>query len=498
MAAAAKRVAQFIGIDLSTTAFAVGVRSAKGDEDFVSIPMSGATKWNGQPAFNLEFVPPMFMEALEQLMRRGWTFGKNGALSLSVRQHDMVFLGNEDRPLMPALSWQCNAATQEVKELRKAGAQRAVGRIEERFILPKLIWAFRQDPSLREKLRHVMTTGDFIALMLTGRFSLSTSDALSNGLLDQSTKALAEKVMKKAGLDPAWFPMPIKSGTVVAVVQPPSLDDKASASWNGIKNILQGWQAVAGLGDNHAGGVGCGLKDISTIVISAGSSGTVIRKARSFWQLKGKAASFEYYYDRLLLMMLPDCAVWYDRFIKRFGEGKTLAQLDGLALQADLKKLVRVRQRKTESGWEEIYPKKWDKLGLAERVASTQASIALELLILTDKIISEVFDNKTPSITNFVLTGGLSQSAFFQQIFSGEVPFFVGSGRHKVLVSSHKGPLAHKSAALGAMINAMKGAGHYPDLASAIQDLCPLKPAARVFGERKDLLADFFLEHAPY
>jgi len=498
MATAAKRVAEFIGIDLSTTAFAVGVRSTKGDEDFVSIPMSGVTKWNGQPAFRLEFVPPMFIEALEQLMRRGWTFGKNGVLSLSVRQHDMVLLNNEDKPLMPALSWQCNAAAEQVEELRKAGAQRVVGRIEERFILPKLMWALRQDSSLRGKLRHVMTTGDFIARMLTGRFSLSTSDALSNGLLDQDTKALAEGVMRKANIDPAWFPMPIKSGTVVEKVQPPSLDDKASISWNGIKNILQGWLVVAGLGDNHAGGVGCGLKDLRTIVISAGSSGTVIRKARSFWQLKGKAARFEYYYDRLLLMMLPDCAVWYDRFVKRFGEGKTLAQLDGLALQADLKRLVRVRQRRTESGWEEIYPKKWDKLGLAERVASTQASIALELLILTDKIISEVFGNSAPFITNFVLTGGLSQSAFFQQIFSGEVPFLPCVCRPKVWVSSHKGPLAHKSAALGAMINAMKGAGHYPDLASAIKDLCPLKPAARVLGKRKRLLSDFLRKHTAY
>ena len=498
MAAAAKRVAKFIGIDLSTTAFAVGVRSVKGDEDFVSIPMSGATKWHDQPAFWLEFVPPMFINVLEELMGQGWIFGENGALSFSVRQHDMVLLDKECRPMIPALSWQCVAATKEVKELRKLGVQKTVGRIEERFILPKLMWALRQDtPSLRGKLWHVMTTGDFIALMLTGRFSLSTSDALSNGLLDQNTKALAEGVLRKASLDPAWFPEPIPSGTVVALVQPPSLGDEASASWNAIRDILQGWRVVAGLGDNHSSGVGCGLKDLRTMVVSGGSSGTVIRKARSCWQLEGKAANFEYYDDRLLLMMLADCAVWYDRFVKQFGEGKTLAQLDKLALRADLSRLVRVRQRKTESGWEEIYPKNWDKLGLAEKVASTQASIAMELLLLTYKMLFEVSDIGATLINNFVLTGGLSQSVFFQQVFREELPD-LWTKRPKVWVSDHKGPLAHKSAALGAMINAMVGAGRYPDLASAIQDLCPLKPAARVSGKGKGLLSDFFGKHARY
>jgi sugar (pentulose or hexulose) kinase len=345
-----------------------------------------------------------------------------------------------------------------------------------------------------------MTTGDFIALMLTNRFSLSTSDGLSNGLLEQKTKDLAEKVLRKAGLNPDWFPTPIQSGTVVGTVQPPSVTGKISMAWNAIRDTLQGWSVVAGLGDNHAGGVGCGLKDFRTIVDSAGSSGTVIRKARSPWYLEGKAACFEYYVDRLLLMMLPDCAVWYDRFVKQFGMGKSMGELDQMALRADLTKLVRVKQKKVEKPdgkivWEEVYPRKWNHLGLLEKVASTQASIAMELLLLTSKMLYEVSDDRAPVTANFVLTGGLSRSLFFQQVFSNEVLIMTTTRHPKVWVSGHKGPLAHKSAALGAMINAMVGAGRYPNLASAIKDLCPLKPAARASGKRKRLLSVFFEEH---
>ena len=87
-----------------------------------------------------------------------------------------------------------------------------------------------------------------------------------------------------------------------------------------LKQRLAGSQMISGLGDNHATGVGCGLEegDFETIVVSAGTSGTVNRVCRANVRLAGNAACFEYYNDRLLLMMLADCCKWYDRFVARY------------------------------------------------------------------------------------------------------------------------------------------------------------------------------------
>ena len=147
----------------------------------------------------------MILTLLDDLEQEGWSFAQ-AALSFAVRQHDMVLLDGDGQLLIPALSWQCNAASSEVQQLRKQGAEEVVGRVEERFILPKLMWALSAKPSLRKSISQVMTTGDWIAALLTGKSRLSTSDALSNGLLVQKTKRLSADVMRKAKLKPEWFP----------------------------------------------------------------------------------------------------------------------------------------------------------------------------------------------------------------------------------------------------------------------------------------------------
>ncbi len=309
------RVVAWGGFDLSTTGLGLGVRSAGGDEAYVHTKMRGATTWSGQPAFALEETPRMILTLLDDLEQEGWVFAK-AAFSFAVRQHDMVLLDGDGQLLIPALSWQCNAASSEVQQLRKQHAEETVGRVEERFILPKLMWALRTQPSLRKSISEVMTTGDWIAALLTGKPRLSMSDALSNGLLVQKTKRLSADVMRKAKLSPEWFPRVVPSGKVVGTVSVRPVAG-ADQQWMLLKQRLAGSQVISGLGDNHATGVGCGLEegDFETIVVSAGTSGTVNRVCRANVRLAGNAACFEYYNDRLLLMMLADCCKWYDRFV---------------------------------------------------------------------------------------------------------------------------------------------------------------------------------------
>ena len=194
-----EKTAGFLGFDLSTTALSCGVRSVEGQEGFVSIPMRGKTEWHGQPAHDLSFVPGMILKALRELQKKGWKFNSQGSLSFSVRQHDMVLLDVDFCPLMPALSWQCKVADVEANTLNEIPSiVSVVGKVEPRFILPKLIWAMRNCPVIAEKVGTVVTTGDYIAGCLTDNYHLSTSDGLSNGLLNQITKKLPLKALAAA------------------------------------------------------------------------------------------------------------------------------------------------------------------------------------------------------------------------------------------------------------------------------------------------------------
>jgi sugar (pentulose or hexulose) kinase len=475
-----KEIAAWCGFDLSTTALALGVRSRSGTEAYVHMKIRGGTRWHGQPAFKLELVPKMILSLLRSLEENGWQFHKT-ILSFAVRQHDMVLLGRHGQLLMPALSWQCNAATDEVEQLRGAGVERKVGRIEPRFILPKLAWALRTQPVMRRNLAQVMTTGDWIAQRLTGKDRLSSSDAISNGLLDQQTKKLAETALRKGKLNPKWFPKVVQSGRNVGRVTSRG-NEELEPGWTEVCNILAGSQVIAALGDNHATGVGCGLaeKDYGTIVISAGTSGTINRVCPAKVALAGEAACFEFYQDRMLLMMLPDCCSWYDGFVSRdAGRYRNhLEQINQLAGKADLANIRRV----LPGAGTGICPPNWKALKMGEQAASVQTSIMLELLLLTKKMLAEA--PEAGPVERFVLTGGLSQSRFFQQVFSAGIEFLAPGARTEI--SARKGPLRFQTAAYGGLLNAMRSKD-----AGATARLCPTRSAADP-SARSEAFFDYF------
>jgi len=492
-----KKVAMVLGFDLSTTALSCGVRSESGQEDFVSVPMRGKTKWRKQPAHDLWFVPGMILDCLKALRAKGWIFNQGGVLSFSVRQHDMVLLDGDGNLFMPALSWQCNAAKEEVARINDIpGVVESIGMVEPRFILPKLIWAFRQSPDILSQTQMVMTTGDWIVSRLTHNYFISTSDGLSNGLVDQRTKELASDALKSAcsafnsfaGRPRSFaklFSAVIQSGQTVGQVTSVAPYDR----WDKVVNILNSWHVFAGLGDNHAGAVGCGLSDNRTIVISAGTSGTVVRSCPPDKKLVGKAACFEYYNNRLLLMMLADCAAWYDRFaVWFFGSKPDLATMDKMAMEVSPADLEFWPAKKREAILKTVPVS--ILASTSALFASAQFSIAVELLKLVNQMIYEIdLSDLEPGfmIEKFVLTGGLSRSPFFQKIISIGIHLMDGrsvrGSYDKVFVSDREGPLANQAATLGAMINAMVGAGCYKNLSSAISDLCPLKPRTPGFTE---------------
>ena len=153
-------LADLLALDVTTTEFAVAVRDDQGNEDYASVPMRGATAWRSDqafPAFELNEVPGMLRDLLGMLQSRGWRFDRRGEstpgyLSVACRQHDMVLLDQAARPLLPAISWQCNAATEEVALLQQLGVGKTVGKIEPRFVLPKLVCVLKLQPELRERL----------------------------------------------------------------------------------------------------------------------------------------------------------------------------------------------------------------------------------------------------------------------------------------------------------------------------------------------------------
>lgn len=458
-----EKLATVLALDVTTTEFAVAVRDESGVEGYASLPMDGVTAWNDDdafPGFCLGAMPGMLQKLLGQLQTDGWSFAQPGLVSVSCRQHDQVILDKEDTPLTPAISWQCNAATAEVQQLKAKGVEASVGTIEPRFVLPKLLCVLNRDESLRDQVATVFMTGDWMAYKLTGVKSLAKSDALSNGLLVQATRERADDAIRTAGLNPDWFPPAVPSGAKVGVVGQDGTPE--DAEWKPTVDLLRGWTFAAGLGDNHASAVGCGMKaDYGTMVISAGTSGTINLSCPKEAKLPAGTSSlqFEFYEnDLLLLLMLGDCGAWYNRFVAQYAADHK-SNLDELNQQALASDLTAIRRVLHDDGQHvEDFAPGWQSATLGEKVASTQFSIMLELLLRVKRMLGEVAAAESaegvPSVNvqTFVLTGGLSQSLLFQHVFYTGIQLLAPGAAAKV--SGRTGPLRYKTSAYGALINA--------------------------------------------
>ena len=450
---------RYLGLVCSTTECGLAAAAEDGTEGYVSLPMAGAVEWHGSPAFDLQALPGMVLELLARLQDDGWDLSEPGHLSQAWRQHDLALVGHDGEPLIPALSWQCNLAGAQADALNGMPAFRnAVGAVEARFVAAKLPWALEQEPRLRDKLHAAMTSGDWLAGQLTGgRYRLSSSDALSNGLLDQQTKELAIAPLREAGrllggnLRPEWFPAVIASSGVVGAVEP-----STDPAWRELTGRLRSWKVAALLGDNHASAAGCGATEYDTMVLSLGTSGSVNLPAPHASRPRGEALGFEYWDDRLFLLMLAQCGAWYERFRAEAAPGMDYEELNGLALASDPERIVRVPEPDpTRTGWPELAG-----LDLAAQTASTQCSISLEML---DRV-RAMLPSAAEPIHTFVLTGGLSRAPLIRDVLHTGLRMLAEADTRvapdaRILLNDRSGHLAHKTDALGALANARIAAG---------------------------------------
>jgi len=461
------RTAKYWGIDISTSAVTSLIRDAEGNEDFTAIPMRGRTSWHDQPAFDHEHLPQLLLQTVVEFEERGWQFeGSGGCLVISIRQHDLTLLDAEGSLLGPAITWECSVATEQEAALNANEAVVAeVGPVAARMLTPKCQWLLTQQPDLKAKIAHLMTTGDWINFQLTGELSFGSSDGLSNAQLNQETKKCATTTITAAGLEPAWQPPVVPAGSIVGTVRSP---EDAGEDWLSLIGKLQSWRVGSPLGDNNAGALGMGVHAPGRLALSAGSSGTAIavcdnkelpENSPTKWKEgHGAPLQFEFFSHTMLLTMLHRCALAYDAFCEtlptdiRGDHGK----INQLALEADLtgNALLRVTSDTDGEHYPEADPNMvssgWSELAVGQQIASMQMSVAAGLLSYAQDILLYLGDAK-PS--DCVLTGGLSQSPFFQAAITAGMETLAPDCQ--VFVSSRTGPSRFQAAARGALMAAM-------------------------------------------
>jgi len=173
-----------------------------------------------------------------------------GPVGFSGQMHGLVALGEDDRPLRPAILWNDQRTGAECAEIeRRVGLDRLIALTGNRalpgFTAPKLLWLARHEPHVYARIRHVLLPKDYVRLRLTGERVTDVADASGTLLFDVARRRWSDEVCEALEVPRAWLP-----------------EVRESA-------------AVAGAGDQAAGALGVGVDRPGVLSVVLGTSGVV-------------------------------------------------------------------------------------------------------------------------------------------------------------------------------------------------------------------------------
>src|SRR3954471_17049078 len=134
-----------------------------------------------------------------------------GGIGLSGQMHGSVFLGDDERPLRPALLWndQRTAAECEEIESKAGGRERLIEMVANPaltgFQAPKILWLRNKEPKNFARTVKVLLPKDEVRRRLTGEFATEVSDASGMLLLDVVHRRWSKELLGKLDLDESLF-----------------------------------------------------------------------------------------------------------------------------------------------------------------------------------------------------------------------------------------------------------------------------------------------------
>jgi len=197
-------------------------------------------------------------------------------IGLSGQMHGATLLGEDGRPLRPAILWNDGRSHAECERLEKrcpslhaiAGNLAMPG-----FTAPKLLWVARHEPEIFEQVAKVLLPKAYVRYRLTGEMVEDMSDAAGTLWLDVGQRRWSESLLHATGLDLHHMPRLVEGSEISAALTP-----KFSKRWGMAKDVV----VAGGAGDCAASAIGLGAITPGDAFLSLGTSGVLFRVTDSF------------------------------------------------------------------------------------------------------------------------------------------------------------------------------------------------------------------------
>jgi len=249
------------------------------------------------------------------------------AVGLSGQMHGATLLGDDDRPLRPAILWndgrsaaQCRELERRVPESRSLTGNLAMPG----FTAPKLLWVRDHEPEVFGRVRRVLLPKDYVRLRMTGDHATDLSDASGTLWVDVARRRWSPELLEACDLDTSAMPKLYEGPEVTG-----RLRAEVAERW-GCARV----PVVAGGGDNAAGAVGAGVGEPGCAFLSLGTSGVYFVAGDAFRPDAERAvhafchALPERWHQMSVLLSAASCLSWVTRLTHARDEAALLAEIE--------------------------------------------------------------------------------------------------------------------------------------------------------------------------
>jgi len=263
-------MALFLGIDLGTSYFKVGLFDAAGKlKGLGRVALEVTSPAPGQFELAVDKFWELLRRALhDALVQAHAEPGEIAGLSYASQANTCVMLDQDDRPLTPFILWTDNRGEPvDARALEFAASdtfRRTVGfeGISGNWAVAKWNWFTRNKTAAAPAARRLMTIADYLTFSLTGNRVGDASTAAFLGLYDLHASKWWAPALATFGLQESQLSMPLLPGTIAGRTTPSAqvrLGLPAGIPF-----------AVGGL-DHHVAALGAGLGRFADVSISTGT-----------------------------------------------------------------------------------------------------------------------------------------------------------------------------------------------------------------------------------
>ncbi|MBV9456563.1 MAG: xylulokinase [Bradyrhizobium sp.] len=197
-------------------------------------------------------------------------------IGLSGQMHGATLLGDDGRPLRPAILWNDGRSSVEcaLLEQRCPSLHAVAGNLAmPGFTAPKLLWVARHEPEIFSRVAKVLLPKAYVRYRLTGEMVEDMSDAAGTLWLDVGQRRWSASLLDATGLDLQHMPRLVEGSEASA-----SLAPEFVRRWGMAKDVV----VAGGAGDCAASAIGLGAIAPGDAFLSLGTSGVVFRVTDRF------------------------------------------------------------------------------------------------------------------------------------------------------------------------------------------------------------------------